>query len=168
MILQNASCSYPIRNLPNNIPAVSYRTGKLGWMDQRVMTEYLCDPRAIRRDSEGRQRVLFLDNCGGHNSTEDSESALAKIKTVVRFFPKNSTQLTQPADSFVIQKIKAAWSRWDKKKLEMIQNGEWKNGAVPASGKLNNPGNKSSPQARRRFCSRRQQATRQERYHLRP
>jgi DDE superfamily endonuclease len=127
MILQNENCSYPMRNLPDNIPGVSYRTGPRGWMDRRVMAEMLAERRAIRPLDNKCRHVLFLNNCGGHNETRESAANLAKIVTEIRLLPKNSTHLTQPADSFVIQKIKQAWQKgWDAKKVEMIKEGDWK------------------------------------------
>eukprot|EP00171_Calliarthron_tuberculosum_P002297 IDg2297t1 len=88
----------------------------------------------------GKQRVLFLDNALWHKKTDIAKEGLGKSKTKLEFLPKNTTDLCQPADSFIIQKIKMVWRRkWDEKRLEMIQNNEWvdwKNG----SGKLPNPG----------------------------
>jgi hypothetical protein len=99
MIFQNANCSYPMRNLnlPENIPGVSYRTGPRGWMDRRVMAEMLAERRDVRPLDNKCRRVLFLDNCGGHNETRESAANLAKIVTEIRLLPKNSTHLTQPA-----------------------------------------------------------------------
>jgi DDE superfamily endonuclease len=109
-------------------------------MDRRVMAEYLGEPRAIWPLPEAKQRIMFVDNCGGHNETADSAAALQKIRTSVRFLPPNSTHLTQPCDSFVIQKIKDEWRRrWDAEKVTMVQSGKWKNGEG-SSGKLINPG----------------------------
>jgi DDE superfamily endonuclease len=78
----------------------------------------------------GRKETgLYEDNCGGHNQTADSEEALRKIWTTVRYLPPNSTQVTQPCDSFIIQKLKDEFRRrWELKKLEIINDGEWKNG----------------------------------------
>ena len=52
-------------------------------------------------------------------------------------FPANTTDLNQPCDSFVIQKLKDAWrKRWDAYKLEHINANAWNR-----SGLLPNPGN---------------------------
>jgi hypothetical protein len=62
----------------------------------------------------------------------------------LRFLPPNATHLCQPADSFVISKIKDAWTkRWELHKMKMIHDGNWANnirrdGAW--SGKIMNPG----------------------------
>lgn len=51
--------------------------------------------------------------------------------------PPNSTHLIQPADSFIIQKIKCAWrKRWDEYKRRCIEKNLWTLG----SGKLPNTG----------------------------
>lgn len=87
-------------------------------------------------------RYLFVDNCPAHKITPDVQNMLKRSNTVMRFLPKNATHLIQPADSFVIQKVKAAWiDRWEQKKTEMILEECWKDGD-DASGKLLNPGKK--------------------------
>jgi hypothetical protein len=49
------------------------------------------------------------------------------------------SSLTQPCDSFILQKLKdESRRRWELEKLEMINDGEWKNGPR-SSGKLKNP-----------------------------
>ena len=72
-------------------------------------------------------------------------SALEATNTELRYFPPCATDLVQPADSFVISKIKDEWTRlWEIEKMRLIQEGQWSNtvrsdGAW--SGKLKNPGN---------------------------
>jgi hypothetical protein len=144
MIFTNENCSYPIRGVADNIGGVCYRSGKKGWMDQRVFREYLGERRAIWGDLQGRVKTLYVDNCSGHLSDEECTEELSKINTRIRFLPANATDLCQPADSFVIAKLKDIWSRkWNEKKLELIEGSEWqdkmrKDGAW--SGKLRNPG----------------------------
>lgn len=137
MVFQNASRSYPIRGVADNVPGVSYRSGPKGWMDTAIMPQWLRERRAITALPHGRKRILYVDNCSGHNSTDALTAALHDINTEIRYFPPNATHLVQPADSFVIQKIKQAWStRWEAHKMSLIQSNEWKDG----SGKLKNPG----------------------------
>jgi DDE superfamily endonuclease len=88
------------------VPGVAYRVRKRGWIDRRVLAEYSGESRAIWPLPAANQRAHFLDNSGGHNETADSSSALRKIRTSIRYLPSNSTHLTQPCDSFVIQKFK--------------------------------------------------------------
>ena len=72
--------------------------------------------------------------------TATAIEALQKSSTSLKFLPQNATNLCQPADSFIIQKIKTVWPRmWDKKKLEMITKNEWIDWRS-GSGKLTNPG----------------------------
>lgn len=142
MIFQNERSSYPIQGVPDNIPGVCYRSGPKGWMDSRVFTEWLSEKRVMKPLQDGRQRVLYVDNASGHKLTAEAKDALNASNTVLRFLPKNATDLCQPADSFIIQKIKTVWRRrWDEKRLDMIKKDEWvdwKSG----SGKLPNPGKK--------------------------
>ena len=41
MVFKNANRSYPIRSVPDNVSGVSYRSGPKGWMDTKVMPEWL-------------------------------------------------------------------------------------------------------------------------------
>ena len=62
----------------------------------------------------------------------------------IRFLPPNATDLVQPADSFIIQKIMDVWrSAWKAKKMEMIMKREYPNTPNRAnewSGHVLNPG----------------------------
>lgn len=140
MIFQNANRNYPINGIPDDIPGVAYRTGPKGWMDKQVLVEYLQERRVIWPDPLGRQRVLFMDNCGGHSETPEQLSALQQLNAVIRKLPKNATHLCQPCDSWIIQKRKEVWSaKWETEKLRMLEQGMWKSGPR-SSGKLQNPG----------------------------
>lgn len=47
---------------------------------------------------------------------------LHAVRTELRYFPPNSTDLIQPCDVFVIQKILAVWSTlWETNKTDMIR-----------------------------------------------
>ena len=62
--------------------------------------------------------------------------ATSRIRTNLKYFCPNATELVQPCDSFVIEKIKCAWKkRWDEYKLNQINQNAWTTG-----GKLPNPG----------------------------
>lgn len=140
MIFQNKLGSYPIQGVPDNVPGVCYRSGKKGWMDSRVFAEWLGEKRVLSLLSDGSRRILFVDNASGHKLTEAAREALKISNTELRFLPKNATDLCQPADSFIIQKIKTVWRRrWDEKRLEMIKKNEWVDWKA-GSGKLANPG----------------------------
>lgn len=140
MIFQNKDRNYPIRGVPDDVPGVSYRTGPKGWMDSRVFPQWLAESRAIQRDTHNRQRILFLDNCSGHVATGAQTDGLRKINYAMRFLPKNATDLCQPVDSFVIQKVKERWTElWEEKKMVMLNGPEWTQGTL-VSGKLPNPG----------------------------
>ena len=41
LIFTNPNSSYPIQELDDNIPGVSYRTGPKGWMDQNLFANFL-------------------------------------------------------------------------------------------------------------------------------
>ena len=141
MLFKNKDCSYPVRGIPDDVPGVCYRTGPKGWIDSRVMVEWVCERRALSPLPNGRKRILFVDNCSGHNMNAELRSALEKSNTELRYFPANATDLMQPADSFVIQKIKAAWSnRRERYKTEFIQRMSHTNSYGTKNGLLPNPG----------------------------
>jgi len=141
MILKNRDCNYPIRGVPDNIPGVCYRTGPKGWIDRRVMKLWVQERRTMPLLPDGRKRILVMDHCSGHNLTEELKNALNSFKTEIRFFPPNATDLLQSADSFVIQKLKAAWNkRWDKYKLEVLRRPENVETYGIQSGVIQNPG----------------------------
>ena len=144
MIFSNKDRSYPIRGLVDDVPGVCYRTGSKGWMDHQVFVQWLEEKRANPPDKYGRRKVIFMDNCSGHNDTNESVAALAKLNAEIRKLPANATDLCQPADSFIISKIKDVWRReWERKKIDMIKDGLWSNeirGDGQWSGKLKNPG----------------------------
>jgi hypothetical protein len=64
----------------------------------------------------------------------------------LRYLPTCATHLCQPTYTFIISKIKDAWTkRWEAKKSELIQQDSWQNrprGDGQWSGKLTNPGKK--------------------------
>lgn len=140
MVFQNKGCNYPIKGCPDDVPGISYRTGKKGWMDQRVMALMLKEGRFIKKRADGRKHVIYLDNVGSHNLTPELQNILDDLNIELRYFPPCTTDLTQPCDSFVIQIIKAAWrKKWENKKARDVMDGEFRDGAG-GSGKLLNPG----------------------------
>jgi hypothetical protein len=102
---------YPISEVEDKAPGVLYRVDPKRWMDRKVMAEYFREKRANFLLEEAKRRVLYVDNCGGHNQTKRSEEALRRIRTTVRYLPPNSTHLIQPCDSFIIQKLKDEFHR---------------------------------------------------------
>lgn len=57
---------------------------------------------------------MFVDICSGHNENEGLGRCLKDINTDIRKLTSNATDIVQPADSFIISKIKDVWRReWD-------------------------------------------------------
>ncbi len=69
LVFINEKCSYPIQGVPDSVPGACYRSGKRGWMDKRVFSEWQSEPRAIRKYPGGLKRILYVDNANGHNET---------------------------------------------------------------------------------------------------
>lgn len=102
MVLRNSNAFYAIRGVPDDIPAVNYRTGPKGWIDKRVITQWVRERRLIGPLPSGPRRELFMNNCSSHGKTPELYQALSDIFTELRFSPANATHWIQPADSFVI------------------------------------------------------------------
>lgn len=66
---------------------------------------------------------LFIDNCNGHNLTEEILTAAEIIRTTLTFFPPNSTGIVQTCEALIIQKIESSCrNRWEKYTLDLIQS----------------------------------------------
>lgn len=140
LIFKNVKSSYPIQGLPDSVAGVAYRTSPTAFINNNLMKAWL---REVRCWGPGGpfagDRVLWLDNASGHSSDE-VQVAAQELKTMVHFFPPNSTDKVQPADRFPIQRIKEHWRRLcEKRNMEAIRRGEWTKGPK-SSGSLANPG----------------------------
>lgn len=111
IIFKNYHRAYPIHSVPDNVPGVCYSSSSKGWIGYTTWNVWLLTPHAIPRLSTYKTRVGFVDNGSSHIEDEDTLQNRKSINTVLRKFPGNATDLIQPADSFVIQKIKDVW-RW--------------------------------------------------------
>ena len=144
LIFTNPNRSYPIRGVDDNILGVSYRTGPKGWMDQSIFAQYFAEPCAFQADVQQRTKMVWVDNCSSHSITPTLAHVLAEKNTTMKYLPPCSTHLCQPADTFIISKIKDAWTaRWERKKTELIEANAWQNRSRADgqwSGKLTNPG----------------------------
>jgi hypothetical protein len=122
LIFTNGNSRYPIQGLDDNIPGVFYRTEPKGWMDQALFPEYFLKPRAFQPDLHRRINFIWIDNCSNHRITPRLTIVLTEKQIVLRFLPPCCTHLCQSADTFIISKIKDAWTeRWEIKKTELIQ-----------------------------------------------
>lgn len=88
MIFKNKDRHYPIRGTPDDVLGISYRSGPKGWIDTTVLPEYFRERKVFSKLPNGRQRVLFLDNCSGHNETSQLCAALNSVNTTLRFSPQ--------------------------------------------------------------------------------
>ena len=70
-------------NLPDNIDGVSYSTQPRAWMDNTVFEEWLREPCATDRDGGNCTWHLFMDNCSGHQQTENVTNQLLYINTEI-------------------------------------------------------------------------------------
>ena len=123
LIFTNPNSSYSIRTLDNNIPRVSYQIGPKGWMDQALFADFFEESRAFQSNLHDFTKIIWIDNCLSHNLTLRLEAVLQEKHSILRYLPPCSTHLCQPADTFIVSKIKDAWTkRWEEKKTNLIAN----------------------------------------------
>lgn len=84
IMFKNKHRNYPMRGLPDDLEGVSYRTGPKGWMDTTVMPEWLKEEQVFQKLPHDRTRILYVENCSGHNSTAQLSHVCAQIKTEIR------------------------------------------------------------------------------------
>lgn len=139
IIFKNASRSYPIRGVADDVPGVCYRSSPKGWMDSKVWPEWISVQKSTASSVGYPQaRTLFVDNCSSHMENDDVNFRLSKSNFVLRKLPPNTTELCQPCDMFVIEKFKEVWRRmWDEYKYDCVRSGEMDS---TKSGKIPNPG----------------------------
>jgi hypothetical protein len=93
-----------------------------------LFPEFFLEPRAFQPDLHGRTKVVWVDNCSSHRITPRLTTVLTEKQTILKFLPPCCTHLCQPADTFIISKIKDAWTRsWEIKKTQLIQRDAWQN-----------------------------------------
>jgi DDE superfamily endonuclease len=123
------------------VSGVSYRTLEKGVMTQKAWLEWLKEPRAQRRNAQAcnmpGQRVIFVDDYGGHNDGAKVQDHLDCVRASIRKLVACAADNVQPCDSFLISKIKDVWSSlWEEYKYQAIKDGQWASG----SGAIKNPG----------------------------
>ena len=144
VIFTNSNKSYPVRGVADNIPRVTYCNEPKDWMDTTLFAKYFAGARCYQRDPYGHIGHVWCDNSSNHNTTPALQNILAQKNTHLCYLLACSTSLIQPANQFVISKIKDAWNcQWEAKKIQLIVDGEWQNdrngGGRGWSGKLKKP-----------------------------
>ncbi len=141
LIFINKSRNYPLRNIPDDVLGVCYRTSPKGAIDGQTFTEYFKQKRAhCRTPGDNRPRTIFWDTCSGHNTSVTK--FLSCLRASLKYFPANATNLVHRADSCFISKVKEALSSSrNQKKIEIIRgekNGRTKS-ALMGLGRENFP-----------------------------
>lgn len=75
LAFQNPTTNYPITGVLENVVGVSNCTQPKGWMYNRVFLEWLTERPAIDMLIHGNRRVLYMDNCGRQNRSEEFSEA---------------------------------------------------------------------------------------------
>lgn len=124
MLFHDQSRSCTIRGVPKDVAVVSYWSGPKGWIDRKVLCLCLTEPRVINPLPNNNKRILSVDNRNWLGNTEQLQKALKMANTELRFLCKNVTHFVQERISFIIQKVKQAWTRrWQDEKMRLIKEG---------------------------------------------
>lgn len=105
-IFKSSLRSHPIRELPDIIPGVSYRSFLKDWMNSRVWCQRLTTRRAKPVHSGWNKQTLFVENCSSHIENNEGDRHLHAICTLVQKISPNAKDYVQPVDHFVIQTVK--------------------------------------------------------------
>lgn len=106
IIFKNKESNYPIRGVPDDVSGVSYGTGPNGGISNKVNSEVAAENRALTKLPNWRRRILFMENCSSHYTTDEMKAILGKKNTEFKYLPANATDMLQPSYSLVIQNIK--------------------------------------------------------------
>jgi hypothetical protein len=91
-------------------------------MDHALFSQYFEEPRVYQPDLYNRTKTIWVDNCTAHNITPRLAMVLAEKRTTLRYLPPCATHLCQSTNTFIISKIKDAWTKkCEAKKSELIQ-----------------------------------------------
>lgn len=119
-------------------------------MYQTIFPEYFAEPRTFQADVQQRSKVVWVGNCTSHMITPRLRSILAEKRICLRYLPPCAIHLCQPADTFIISKIKDVWtsvgkrrkSSWFKLVLSNIHLVEmahgWENLSILIKGTFSN------------------------------
>ena len=95
-------------------------------MDQTLFAKYFSEPRTFQSDVHGRSKVVWMDNCTGHNMTLQLSVVLETKQVILMYLPSYFTHLYQPANTFIISEVNDAWTRrWEAKKIDLIEANTW-------------------------------------------
>lgn len=83
-------------------------------MDCRLFAPLLSEKHIFKNLPNNLRRFTYVDNESVHALTEVFKKALEDSDNELRMLPKNSTEIFQPVDPFLIQNVKTEWrSMWD-------------------------------------------------------
>jgi hypothetical protein len=146
VIFRNQDSSYPIQNVPDNVPHVTYRSNPTAFMNTKLFDEVFLGNTRIWGvdDPDGPKKHVWVDNVASHIGPISSNAQKKNIEKLP--LPANTTHLCQPADQFVIAKFKEMYKEhFDDYILSAVEDGLFHqkiqaDGTLKGSGKIRNPG----------------------------
>jgi hypothetical protein len=147
LIFKNNDSSYPIRNVPDDVPYITYCSTPSGFNNGKLFVDWLFNPRFWGVASRNQpKRHLFVDNVGSHLLAIEKAKANALLNTEIIPLVENATHIMQPADQFPIKIVKSIYREyWDEYILSAIEDKLFQqkileDGSLNGSGKIRNPG----------------------------
>lgn len=114
MKFMKKNSSYSICGVGGNVLDVCYRTNLKEWMNRKLMISWTKAPSTLSPLPNWRKRNVYVDNYAGNTLTPELHSSSEEINIEARIFPAKETNLLQPVNYFVIQKLKSARKkRWN-------------------------------------------------------
>ena len=75
----------------------------------QLFAKFFNDLRAYQGDSHSYVKHVWCDNSSSHNASPMLDATLARKNTRLYYLSPCTTHLVQPANQFIITKIKEAW-----------------------------------------------------------
>lgn len=100
--LSNLNRSNPARGVSDNVLGVWYRSQPKEWIENDTIVESLRGKRVVMSNKLVGKRLLFIDNCSGHNVSLPVLDVVKDPKMDLNNLAKNEKVLVQPDDLFVI------------------------------------------------------------------
>lgn len=124
MWFQTWSSLYLMRGVSDSFPGVCYRSVLKEWMDRRVFVKWLLK-RRVRTPLRSNKECLLFNNATVNALTQKVKESLTRSNTDLRYLLKDTTDLCQAADSFLIEMKGTGRRLWDEKRRSMIEQHAW-------------------------------------------
>lgn len=81
MVFMKKDRHYPIQRTIDDVSGVAYSTGTKGWMNKRVMVQWIFKLGIIKYIHSMHRFLHFVDNCSGNSPTPEMATDSEAIRT---------------------------------------------------------------------------------------